>query len=167
MKAGKLRGIIGNALILLFSICTLGFMALPMFSVIGKNVLTGETVSETLGSVFDYMGEIGKNGMDSKLQGSLALFIIVAILACALMITSIVGLVAVFTKNKKLNMTLVNRIVTALMTVLALVAMILAVACTDKSEIVSTAVNAGAIMPLVFSLFTVAGAIVAPSKKKA
>ena len=166
MKAGKLRGIIGNALILLFAVCTLGFMALQMFSLVGKNIITGETVSQSLGSVFDFMGKIS-DATDAKLQASLAFFIIVAILACALMITSIIGLVAVFTNNKKLNMTLVNRILTGVMAGIALIAMILAVACTETTEVISTAVNAGAIMPLVLSLFTVAGAITAPSKKKA
>ncbi len=156
MKAGKLRGIIGNGLILLFSICTLGFMALPMLSV--------SSTSQSLGSVFDYMGEASSIN-NAKYQTAVAFFIIVAIIACVLMITSIIGLVAAIISNKKLNMTLVNRIVTGVMAVFSLIALIVTVAFTGDT--IGIVVNAGAIMPLIFSLFTVAGAIIAPSKKKA
>ena len=167
---GKLKGIIGNAIVLLFSVFALAFMALPYSAV---TTTLGNNVSRVEGSsVFEAMGQIA-DVTDANAKASLVFFLLVAIVACVLIITSIVGIVGAIIGNKKLNMTFINRIVTLVLVALALVAMILAVAYTSSigggvgSASITSSVSAGSVLPLVFAILAVIGAFVAPTKKKA
>lgn len=166
-KYSKLRGIVGNSIVLLFSIFALAFMALPYSAV----TMTVESISirrEGM-SVFEAMGHIA-DVSDAAGKTSLVFFILVAVVACVLIVTSIVGLVGAIMGKKQLNMTLVNRVLSIVLVVLALVALITAVVYVSTGNgIVSgmkTSVSGGSVLPMVFAIFTVVGAFVATTKKK-
>lgn len=168
---GKLMGIIGNAVTMIFAVCALAFMALPMLAQV--STIADRTDRTSLDSVFSYMGNV--SDADGTGKGALVMFIIVAIVASLLIVSAIVGLVGVFMGNKKLNMSLVNKILALVLVVVALVAMILTIAAAAdglnfSGSIISastkTVADAGAVLPLVFGLFAVVGAFLTPSKKR-
>lgn len=171
---GKLMGIIGNAVTMIFAVCALALMALPMLAQIVPDVISGGSKRISLDSVFSYMGNV--SDADGTSKGALVMFILVAIVASLLIVSAIVGLVGVFMGNKKLNMSLVNKILALVLVVVALVAMILTIAAAAdglfnfSSSIIpastKTVADAGAVLPLVFGLFAVVGAFLTPSKKR-
>lgn len=168
---GKVMGIIGNAVTMIFAVCALAFMALPMFAQIAT---AGDSTKRTsLDSVFSYMGNV--SDADGTTKGALVMFIIVAIVASLLIVSAIVGLVGVFMGNKKLNMSLANKILALVLIVVALVGMILTIVAASKGLNFSgsiipvstkTVADAGTVLPLVFGLFAVVGAFLTPSKKR-
>ena len=169
---GNRMGIIGNAVTLIFADCALALMALPMLAQI--STIADKTDRTSLDSVFSYMGNV--SDADGTSKGALVMFILVAIVASLLIVSAIVGLVGVFMGNKKLNMSLVNKILALVLVVVALVAMILTIAAAAdglfnfSSSIIpastKTVADAGAVLPLVFGLFAVVGAFLTPSKKR-
>ena len=169
---GKLMGIIGNAVTMIFAVCALALMALPMLAQI--STIADKTDRTSLDSVFSYMGNV--SDADGTSKGALVMFILVAIVASLLIVSAIVGLVGVFMGNKKLNMSLVNKILALVLVVVALVAMILTIAAAAdglfnySSSIIpaatKTVADSGAVLPLVFGLFAVVGAFLTPSKKR-
>lgn len=168
---GKLMGIIGNAVTMIFAVCALALMALPMLAQI--STIADKTDRTSLDSVFSYMGNV--SDADGTSKGALVMFILVAIVASLLIVSAIVGLVGVFMGNKKLNMSLVNKILALVLVVVALVAMILTIAAAADGLNFSgsiipastkTVADAGAVLPLVFGLFAVVGAFLTPSKKR-
>lgn len=169
---GKLMGIIGNAVTMIFAVCALALMALPMLAQI--STIADKIDRTSLDSVFSYMGNV--SDADGTSKGALVMFILVAIVASLLIVSAIVGLVGVFMGNKKLNMSLVNKILALVLVVVALVAMILTIAAAAdglfnfSSSIIpastKTVADAGAVLPLVFGLFAVVGAFLTPSKKR-
>lgn len=166
---GKLMGIIGNAVSMIFAVCALAFMALPMLAQIVPDVISGGSKRISLDSVFSYMGNV--SDADGTSKGALVMFILVAIVASLLIVSAIVGLVGVFMGNKKLNMSLVNKILALVLVVVALVAMILTIVyASDISKLssagIETVADAGTVLPLVFGLFAVVGAFLTPSKKR-
>lgn len=166
---GKLMGIIGNAVSMIFAVCALAFMALPMLAQIVPDVINGGSKRISLDSVFSYMGNV--SDADGTSKGALVMFILVAIVASLLIVSAIVGLVGVFMGNKKLNMSLVNKILALVLVVVALVAMILTIVyASDISKLSSAGIeivaDAGTVLPLVFGLFAVVGAFLTPSKKR-
>lgn len=166
---GKLMGIIGNAVSMIFAVCALAFMALPMLAQIVPDVINGGSKRISLDSVFSYMGNV--SDADGTSKGALVMFILVAIVASLLIVSAIVGLVGVFMGNKKLNMSLVNKILALVLVVVALVAMILTIVyASDISKLssagIETVADAGTVLPLVFGLFAVVGAFLTPSKKR-
>lgn len=166
---GKLMGIIGNAVSMIFAVCALAFMALPMLAQIVPDVISGGSKRISLDSVFSYMGNV--SDADGTSKGALVMFILVAIVASLLIVSAIVGLVGVSMGNKKLNMSLVNKILALVLVVVALVAMILTIVyASDISKLssagIETVADAGTVLPLVFGLFAVVGAFLTPSKKR-
>ena len=166
---GKLMGIIGNAVTMIFAVCALAFMAMPMMALI--TTIGDKSTREAGSSVFASMGDI--SDADGTGKGALVMFILVAIVASLLIVSAIVGLVGVFMGNKKLNMSLVNKILALLLVVIALVGMILTIVyCADNSldasgyGSIKLVADAGAVLPLVFGLFAVVGAFLTPSKKR-
>lgn len=157
-KYSKLRGIVGNAIVLLFSVFALAFMAMPMYA--------SKLVNSS--SVFEAMGDIGSeiyNHSFGEMRVALIFFLILAIVACVLIITSIVGLVGAVMGKKQLNMTLINRILSIVLVVLGLLGLIFAVVAVKDVEALT--VSGGSVLPMVFAIFAIIGAFVAPSKKKA
>lgn len=166
---GKLMGIIGNAVTMIFAVCALALMALPMLAQITPDVLSGGSKRTSLDSVFEQIGNISDT--DGTKQAALVMFIFVAIIASLLIVSAIVGLVGVFMGNKKLNMSLVNKILALVLVVVALVAMILTIVyASDISKLssagIETVADAGTVLPLVLGLFAVVGAFLTPSKKR-
>lgn len=164
---GKLRGIIGNGLVMVFAVLALALMALPIMQSTGKT--TG--ITDSLPSVFEYLGYISET--DGIGCGTLVMFILVAIFASLLILSSIVGLIGAAIGNKKLNTTVINRILAIVLTLVALIGMILTIAWAAESsgDIAGVGVTytaqAGAVLPLVFGLFATGCAFLTPSKKKA
>lgn len=166
---GKLMGIIGNAVTMIFAVCALALMALPMLALITPDVISGGSTRTSSDSVFSCMGNV--SDADGTGKGALVMFILVAIVASLLIVSAIVGLVGVFMGNKKLNMSLVNKILALVLVVVALVAMILTIVyASDISKLsgagIETVADAGTVLPLVFGLFAVVGAFLTPSKKR-
>lgn len=166
---GKLMGIIGNAVTMIFAVCALALMALPMLALITPDVISGGSTRTSSDSVFSRMGNV--SDADGTGKGALVMFILVAIVASLLIVSAIVGLVGVFMGNKKLNMSLVNKILALVLVVVALVAMILTIVyASDISKLssagIKTVADAGTVLPLVFGLFAVVGAFLTPSKKR-
>lgn len=166
---GKLMGILGNTLTMVFAVLALALMALPMMQVI---TTTGSLSNTEAGpSVFEYLGRMGD--VEGITLGALVMFLLVAIFASLLIVSSIVGLVGAIIGNKKLNMTLVNKILALVLVAVALVGLILTIVngVENSVEIGSTAIKvtaqAGAVLPLVFGLFATGCAFLTSSKKKA
>lgn len=165
----KLMGILGNTLTMVFAVLALALMALPMMQM----TTTAGTLSNTEAgpSVFEYLGHMGD--VEGITLGALVMFLLVAIFASLLIVSAIVGLVGAIIGNKKLNMTLVNRILAFVLVAVALVGLILTIVngVENSVEIGSTAIKvtaqAGAVLPLVFGLFATGCAFLTPSKKKA
>lgn len=90
---------------------------------------------------FDLFGYM--DWFDGEGLACVVMFLIVLVLSLLLIVSSIIGVTGVLIDNKKLNMTLVNKILSIALTVFALVGMILAIVCDIC--------GAGAVCPLVFS----------------
>lgn len=165
----KLMGIIGNTLTMIFAVLALALMALPMVQV--TTTAGGISATEAGASVFEYLGHIGD--FEGVALGALVMFILVAIVASLLIVSSIVGIIGALVGNKKLNMTLVNKILALVLVAVALVGMILTIiyGAENSGEVGSLAVKitaqAGAVLPLVFGLFATGCAFLTPNKKKA
>ena len=169
----KIRGFVGNILLLVFSVAGLAFMALPWSA--SRMWVAGEASEAVEGSsVFDVLGNIGDASGTS--QAALVFFLLFAIFACIVALTSIVSLVGVIIGNKKLNLTFYNRILSLVLLVFGLIAMICSIAYfADFSFITDTfggksgtetIVNGGAILPMICGLLALVSAFIAPSKKK-
>ncbi len=169
----KIRGFVGNILLLVFSVAGLAFMALPWSA--SRMWVAGEASEAVEGSsVFDVLGNIGDASGTS--QAALVFFLLFAIFACIVALTSIVSLVGVIIGNKKLNLTFYNRILSLVLLVFGLIAMICSIAYfADFSFITDTfggksgtetIVNGGAILPMICGALALVSAFIAPSKKK-
>lgn len=167
----KLMGILGNALTMVFAVLALALMALPMMQ---STTRTIGDISQTssLGSVFENLGQIGE--AEGLGLGALVMFLLVAIFASLLIVSSIVGLVGAIIGNKKLNMTLVNKILALVLVAVALVGLILTIVYGAENSLdygdlgsIKIIAQAGAVLPLVFGLFATGCAFLTPSKKKA
>lgn len=167
----KLRGILGNALLLVFSVAGLAFMAMPWNA---QKTIIGDVVNETKEglSVFDAIGNIAD--ADPTKKAALAFYLMFAIVACIVALTSIVSLVGVIVGNKKLNLTFYNRILSLVLLVFGLIAMICSVA--YFADIIrinvggsgsETVAHGGAVLPMICGLLALVSAFIAPSKKKA
>ena len=169
----KLRGILGNALLLVFSVAGLAFMALPWSA---TRIWAGGEATDAIdgASVFDAIGQIAD--ADGTSKAALVFYLMFAIIACIVAITSIVSLVGVIIGNKKLNLTFYNRILSLVLLVFGLIAMICSIAYfADFSFITDTfggksgtetIVNGGAILPMICGALALVSAFIAPSKKK-
>lgn len=167
----KLRGILGNALLLVFSVAGLAFMAMPWYA---QKIIIGDIVDETTEglSVFDAIGNIAD--ADPTAKAALAFYLMFAIVACIVALTSIVSLVSVIIGKKSLNLTFYNRILSFVLLVFGLIAMICSIAVfADGLNFgisgigeTETVAHGGAILPMICGLLALVSAFIAPSKKK-
>lgn len=171
----KLRGILGNALLLVFSVAGLAFMAMPWSA---TRIWAGGEATDAIdgASVFDAIGQIAD--ADGTSKAALVFYLMFAIIACIVAITSIVSLVGVIIGNKKLNLTFYNRILSLVLLVFGLIAMICSIAAfADVSFVEDIEIlggkngtemiaHGGAILPMICGLLALVSAFIAPSKKK-
>ena len=170
-STSKLRGIVGNVIMIVFAALALSFLALPMVQTIGKNILTGEALPAEYGSsVFASMGELGSKGMPNNLTAALVFYLLLAIVACVVIVLGVISLVGAILGNKKLNMSIVNQALCVALTLLGLLGIIFTVLYVNKdlpaSELVKISACAGAILPMCMGLFATVGAFVSPINKK-
>ena len=169
----KIKGFVGNILLLVFSVAGLAFMAMPWFST--KVWIAGEVSNPVeSGSVLDAIGNIAD--ADPTAKAALAFYLMFAIVACIVALTSIVSLVSVIIGKKSLNLTFYNRILSFVLLVFGLIAMICSVAyfadISVVTEILETkngtefTVHGGAVLPMICGLLALVSAFIAPSKKK-
>lgn len=169
---GKIRGVLGNFAAMVFAVCSLAFMAMPMFAQI---TTIGEgSGRSSLDSVFSCMGNV--SDANDTYKGALVMFIIVAIIASLLILSTIIGLVGACMGNKKLNTSFISRVLAFVLIVVALVGMILTIVTASNGFSFSgsiipastkTVADAGAVLPLVFALLAIICTFIVPSKKKA
>lgn len=169
----KLRGILGNALLLVFSVAGLAFMAMPWSA---TRIWAGGEATDAIdgASVFDAIGQIAD--ADGTSKAALVFYLMFAIIACIVAITSIVSLVGVIIGNKKLNLTFYNRILSLVLLVFGLIAMICSIAAFADASVVTDVLGSkngyeitahgGAILPMICGLLALVSAFIAPSKKK-
>lgn len=169
----KIKGFVGNILLLVFSVAGLAFMAMPWAST--KLWIAGEvrTTAEST-SVFDAIGNI--SDADPTAKAALAFYLMFAIVACIVALTSIVSLVSVVIGKKSLNLTFYNRILSFVLLVFGLIAMICSVAyfadasmiteIAGKKDGIEMVVHGGAVLPMICGLLALVSAFIAPSKKK-
>lgn len=105
-------------------------------------------------SAFGYM-----SWFDGETLACIVMFLIVLVLSSLLIVSSLVGVTGVLIDNKKLNMTLVNKILSIALTVFALVGMILAIVCSSC--------GAGAVCPFVFAALATFSSFIFSHMKKA
>ena len=169
----KIRGFVGNILLLVFSVAGLAFMAMPWFAT--KAWLAGQASEVVEGtSVFDAIGNIADTNSTSK--AALAFYLMFAIVACIVAVTSIVSLVSVIIGNKKLNLTFYNRILSGVLLLFGLIAMICSIVAFADATFITDAIGgksgyetiayAGAVLPMICGLLALVSAFIAPSKKK-
>ncbi len=163
MTKSKIMGIVGNCLLVVFSVLTIGLMGLAMFkSTVGQQAFE-------LGSVYDWFEYLGKTGTPGELTTSLVFYILTLVVACVLIVLGVLGLVATLLNKKQLNLTFVSRILTIVLMVFAFVGVVCAAVYgihNSVKEVMTVSVSAGAILPLCFGLLACLSSFVAPTKKK-
>ncbi len=166
----KLRGIVGNLIMFVFSTLGLALMALPMYQTITN--LVGENKTIYSSSVFEYMGYFGDKSMTQNHTIALVFFLLFAIVAAVVMVLSIVGLVGAILGNKKLNMAIVNQALSVALVVLGLLGLIFTVVYISNdikfiTDDIKNGACAGSILPMCMAIFGTVGAFVVPANKKA
>lgn len=168
----SIRGIIANSLLLIFAVAGIAFMAMSWVTL--RTWAVGESSQRDGGSVFEAIKEI--SNADSTAKVALVFFILFAIVAGVLILTSIVSLVGSIIKNKSLNLTLINRILSFILLVFGLVALICSVVYFTDMTVVAEiggiknglefVPNGGAVLPMICGILALIVSFFAPSKKK-
>ncbi len=165
----NLKGVIGYALGILFSVLVLAWNAMAFYTVTvsayGQKVSTSQSIYDAL----------SMSGFTGDMQTAKIFAIITLVFACILAVTCVIGLLHELGVIKFKYITYINYAVAGLVAVFALLAIIFCgIACSDANKLtgsgVSTSVGAGLVMNFISAVVALAGILFATingKKKKA
>ncbi len=159
MRDLKIRGLVGSIISLAAGVVSFVFLALPMLVEI-----PGHTLYSVFYSIFR-LGEVSNTlGVDGNLYvASTALMIVFMIVSLAIVVLSILSIVAVCTKKYDLDMAIGLRCLTLINAVIATIATTLLLLYFSQNNLVDTTFGVGPIVELAVALISVGGAFVLPS----
>ena len=160
MKEIKLRGMIGNSILILSSVMMVAFIALPML--VATNGGPVYSIAQSMFNLVAISKDLGTN-ITYYLVSS-AFMISFLVFAVSLLILSILSLIGMCKDNIKLNMTIANRAITLINAVICSISIIFLVFYHQANEVVTTALGYGLFLEIAAAFLGVVASFVAPSR---
>ncbi len=161
MKELKIRGIVGNSVLILTSLLMIGFLFMPMLA--SKN---GEQVYSIFESMFNMKSisqTMGSNASYYIIGG--AFMISFFIFAIALLVLSIISLIGVCLQKPKFSMAVATRALSLISAVASSLAIVFVALYHQSNDITTTTFGFGLFVELAISFLAVAGSFTAPTRQ--
>lgn len=161
MRTLKIRGIVGNAVLVLMSALMISFIFMPMLSDI--NGVKIYSIAESMFDMNNINQILGDNSLYYILAG--AFMIAYLIFSVALLVMSVVSLIGACLDKPRLSLAIGTRALSLAAAVVSSISIIFLVFYHQSNAVTTTTFGYGVFVELALSFIAIASSFVAPTKK--
>ena len=161
MRTLKIRGIVGNAILVLMSALMISFIFMPMLA--DKNGVQVFSIAESMFDMNNITQILGDNSLYYILAG--AFMIAYLIFSIALFVMAVISLVGSCLDKPRLSLAIGTRALSLAAAVVSSISIIFLVFYHQSSGVTSTTFGYGVFVALALSFIAIASSFVAPTKR--